>query len=294
MRGAISAEAEQALFKLGVTFAQKRAWGDIVEHPFVSTHPITEFGYLSELLHRLGDFSVIDREHRRILMSRVADHPLIVCPPMSDGRWLTDGISRTQSAIRRILENEPTDFALSFLGKMHHYVSAEWDNPFDLWRGVTIGTVFGDSLVQHFFVRHVLQSPIAVGSLKGLLSEQSPSSESKQQLVVGLRNVLRDRRQILQSPDARANALRALGLLAHLGIEGTAAAPEVLALIGVSAFRLPLGGALVLLPWPSIRDRDPSVRVRSRALLAQWEERHGGLGASVAAKLAAYDRRTSA
>lgn len=291
LRGGFAPEAEESLYRLGVSLAQKRGWEHLFERPFISSHPITEFGYFSELLHRAADFNVESRENRRVIMSRVLYHHAILRVSPSEGKWYSEGTARAQAAMIKIMEHDPADFAIESLRLAHRVLWRRWEDLGHLWRGATLGVGFGDPSVQHTFLRYLLQDRYAVGALKGILSEGATSSGANSHFVRGLRQILNDRRcgdSDILFPD---NAVRALELLDHTGSLGLAAAPEVLSLLGISAYEIPLFGGLISAPWPCSMDSDSGVRQRARALVARWQTKYGPLGPAIQSKLARYDTR---
>ena len=289
LRGALNPDMEEALYKLGEALAEKRQWGAIFERPFLSSHPIVKFGYCAELLHRLVDFSVEDPVRiRELLAIALRDRAVANFVP-NDSKWYQDGITRMQSAIVKIMDSYDPEFAVESLHAAHRVLWGGWDNLGDLWVAATHGIIFGSFAVQHAFLRYILADSNAVASLKGILSEATTPLGATYQLVGGLRQILRERRQGILGAMYGLAARRALELLAYTGHDGVAAAPEVLGLLGISAFRGPLPGSLISPPWPCIMDRDLKTKQRARALIAQWEKKHGPFSPTITKKLARYD-----
>ncbi len=293
LRGGFAPEADESLFRLGVSIARKRNWSDLFERPSISTHAIIEFGYFSELLHRSADFNVESRENRRVIMSRVLHHHAVLFPGATEDRWYSEGTARMQAAMIKIMEHDPADFAIESLHVAHRVLWKTWEDLGLLWRGATLGVGFGDPSVQHTFLRYILQDRYAVGALKGILSEGATALGANSQLVGGLRQILRDRRCGTADGISHDKALRALELLDHTGSLGLAAAPEVLSLLGISAYEIPGFGRLISAPWPCSMDSASGVRRRARALVARWEAKYGTLGPTIQSKLARYDARMS-
>jgi hypothetical protein len=293
LRGGFAPEADESLFRLGVSLAEKRSWEDLFERPFISAPAITEFGYLSELLHRAADFNVESRENRRVIMSRVLHRHANLPVSPSEGRWYSEGTARSQAAMIKIMEHDPAGFAIESLHVAHRVLWRRWEDLGYLWRGATLGVGFGDPSVQHTFLRLILQDRYAVGALKGILSEGSTSLDANSHLVRGLRQMLKDRRYEDTDEMFPNNAVRALELLDHTGSLGLAAAPEVLSLLGISAYEIPLFGMLVSAPWPCSIDPNSAVRRRARALVARWETEYGPLSSAISRKLTRYDMRSA-
>jgi hypothetical protein len=291
LRGEFAPEADESLFRLGVSLAQKRSWSDLFERPMISTHTITEFGYLSELLHRAADFNVERRENRRVIMSRLLHHHAILLPGASEDTWYSEGTARMQAAMIKIMEHDPADFAIESLHAAHRVLWRRWEDLGHLWRGATLGVGFGDPSVQHTFLSYILQDRYAVGALKGILSEGATALVANTHLVGGLRQILRDRRCGTKDGIFHDNALRALELLEHAGSLGLAAAPEVLSLLGIWACEIPWLGRLISAPWPCSMDSASGVRRRARALVSRWEAKYGPLTPAIQSKLARYDAR---
>lgn len=289
IRGPLNSDIEEALYKLGESLAKKRHWGAIFERPFIASHPIVEFGYCAELLHRLADFSLEDPVRRKELLAIGLRHPSVAYFEPNDSKWYRNGITRAQSAIVKIMANYDPEFAVESLHAAHRVLWSGWDNLGSLWGAATHGVVFGSSAVQHTFLRYILADSNAVASLKGILSEATTPLGATYHLVGGLRQILRERRQGILGGTYGLAARRALELLAYTGHDGVAAAPEVLGLLGISAFRDPLRGSLISPLWPCIMDRDPQMKQRARALIAQWEKKHGPFSPTISKKLARYD-----
>ncbi len=290
LRGPFSSEADHALYMLGVSLAIKRTSSAIFDRPFVSSHPILEFGYCSELAYRLADFNLDDPERRKDTLRQTLNHSAVAYLVSHDGTWYREGISRIQSAVVRVMSNFEPEFGMETIETCGRVLWKGWDNLGTLWMGATHGVAFGDSVVQHTFLRHILQDPHAVAGQKAFLSEATSPLGATYHLVSGLREVLRERRQGIPGPGRIALTIRALELLAHAGHDGVAATPEVLRLLGISAFRFPLTGSLASPPLPCVMDSDARIKRRARALIAQWEKRYGSLSATIRGKLDRFDR----
>jgi hypothetical protein len=148
----------------------------------------------------------------------------------------------------------------------------------------------GERTVQHVFLRYLLQDPLAVAALKGILAEATTPLGATYHLVGGLREVIRDRWYDAPGGSWAPATCRALELLAHTGDDGMAAAPEVLGLLGISAYAIPMTSSLISPPWPSVMGTDSGILRRARALIAQWEKKRGPLSPTIMRKLARYDR----
>ena len=290
LRGPLPPDADEALCKLGVSLAIKRGSNALFERPFVSSHPILEFGYCSGLAYRLADFNLEDPERRRELLRQTLNHSAVAYLASHDATWYRQGISRIQAAVVRVMSNFEPEFGVEAIETCGRILWKEWDNVRTLWMGATHGVVFGTPVVQHVFLRHILQDPHGVAGLKAVLSEATSPLGATYHLVSGLREVLRERRQGIPGARHVASTIRALELLAHTGHDGVAAAPEVLRLLGISAFRFRLTGSLVSPPIPCVMDSDARIKRRARALIAQWEKRYGSLSATIRGKLDRFDR----
>ena len=291
LRGGFAPEADESLFRLGVSLAKKRSWKDLFERPFIFAPAITEFGYFSELLHRAADFNVESRDNRRAIISRVLHRHANLRVSPSESRWYSEGTERAQAAMIKIMEHDPAGFAIESLHVAHRVLWRKWENLGYLWRGATLGAGFGDPSVQHTFLRLILQDRYAVAALKGILSEGCTSLDANFHLVRGLRRMLKDRRCGNTDGMFPKNAVRALQLLDYTGSLGLAAAPEVFSLLGISTYEIPLVGRLVPAPWPCSIDPDSAIRRRARALVARWETEYGPLSPAIRRKLIRYDTR---
>jgi len=289
LRGPFARDADHALCKLGASLAIRRTSSALFERPFVPSHPILEFGYCSELAYRLADFNLDDPERRKEMLRQTLNHSAVAYLVSHDAAWYRDGISRIQSAVIRVMSNFEPEFGMETIETCGRVLWKGWDNLGTLWMGATHGVAFGHSVVQHTFLRHILQDPHAVAGLKAVLSEGTSPLGATYHLVSGLREVLRERRQGISGPRRVALTVRALELLAHAGHDGVAATPEVLRLLGISAFRLPLTGSLVSPPLPCVMDSDARIKRRARALIAHWEKRYGSLSATIRGKLDRFD-----